>query len=87
MANESDDELLATAKQLLGETKTRFDGLLHGESGYPRADAALADFERAIREAARRLNEWLSAYDASNGVEEAREEIHRRELDRRQPES
>ena len=87
MANESDDELLATAKQLLGETKTRFDGLLYAASGYPRADAALADFERAIREAAQRLNEWLSAYDASDGIDEAREEIHQRELDRRQPES
>jgi hypothetical protein len=87
MANESDDELLAAAKRLLAETKTEFDGLLHGESGYPRADAALDAFERTIREAARKMNEWLSAYDSAVGDDEVLEEIHRRELDRRQPES
>ena len=85
MANESDDELFAAAKELLGETKAQFDGLLRAESGHPRA--ALDDFERAIREAARKMNEWLSAYDGSVGDAEVLEEMHRRELDRRQPES
>jgi hypothetical protein len=86
MANESDDELFAAAEGLLGETKSQFDGLLHAESGYPRADAVLDDFERAIREAARKMNEWLNAYDRSVGDDEALEEMHRRELHRRQPE-
>ena len=86
MTDDSEDELLAEAKRLLGETKARFDRLLHAESGYPRADAGLADFELVIRDAARSLNEWLHAYDSSGGDEEAFEEIHRRELDRRQPE-
>jgi len=84
MANES-DELFAAAKGLLGETKSQFDGLLHAESGHPRA--ALDDFERAIRDAARKMNEWLSAYDRSVGDDEELDEMHRRELDRRQPES
>ena len=86
MTDDTDDELLATAKRLLGATKTTFDRLLHAESGYPRADAGLADFERAIRHVARELNEWLHAYDSSGSDAEALEDIHRRELDRRQPE-
>jgi hypothetical protein len=32
------------------------------------------------------MNEWLKAYDRSVGDDEALEEMHRRELDRRQPE-
>ena len=84
MANESEDELFAAAKGLLEETTSQFDGLLD-ESGHPRA--ALDDFERAIREAARKMNEWLSAYDGSVGDAEVLDEMHRRELDRRQPES
>jgi hypothetical protein len=87
MANESDDELFAAAKGLLGETNSQFDSLLQAESGYPRADAALDAFEQAIREASRKMNEWLSAYDRSVGDDEALDEMRRRELDRRQPES
>ena len=82
MTNDSDDELVATAKRLLGEATTTFDRLLQTESGYPRADSTLDDFERAIREVAGGLNEWLRAYD-SEGVDDARE----RERDRQQPEA
>jgi hypothetical protein len=81
MRNDTDDELLAAAKELLGETTTTFNQLLQTTSGYPRADATLDDFERAIRDVARGLNEWLRAYDS-----EGTNEVRNRELDRQQPE-
>lgn len=86
MTNDTDEELLAAANQLLGETSSRFDRLLHGESGDPRADTTLADFEREIREAVHALNEWLRVYDGS-GSNDALGEMHRRQLDRRQPDA
>jgi hypothetical protein len=82
MTSHTDDELLIEAKRLLGEMTTTIDRLLQTPSGYPRADATLADFERAIRQVARGLNEWLRAYDS-----DALDEAHERELDRQQPEA
>ena len=87
MTKDTDEELLAAANRLLGETNTKFTRLLHGELGHPRADATLADFERVIREAVQTLNEWLRAYDSSGSDEDALGEMHRRQLDRRQPDA
>jgi hypothetical protein len=89
MTNDTNDELLAAARQLLRETTTRFDRLLHTESGYPRADAILDDFEGVIREVASGLNDWLRAYDSFGDVghEEHLEETRQREHDRQQPEA
>jgi hypothetical protein len=81
MSAETDAELLDAARRLLGDATGRFDQLRHGESGYARSDATLAEFEGAIREIARGLNEWLRAYDSDGG-----EQTRQRGLDRQQPE-
>jgi hypothetical protein len=87
MTNDTDEELLAAANQLVAETKAKFDRLLHGGSGRPRAEASLADVERAIREAVEVLTEWLRACEGSGAEDDSLEEMHRRELDRRQPDA
>ena len=84
----TDDELLDSARRIVGDATTRFHELAHTDSGYP-ADAALGAFERVIREVASGLNEWLRVHDNSGdfGEEEHLEEMRHREQDRQQPET
>jgi hypothetical protein len=83
-----DDELLDAARRVVGDANTRFHEFAHPDSEHP-SDASLGAFERAIREVASGLNEWLRAYDSSGDVdyEEHLEETREREHDRQQPET
>ena len=84
----TDSELLDAARRVVGDATTRFHEFAHPDSGYP-ADATLGALERAIREVASGLNEWLRAYDSSGdfGEQEHLEETRQREHDRQQPEA
>ena len=85
----TDDELLEAGRRVVGDATTRFHEFAHPDSGYP-ADATLGALERAIREVASGLNEWLRAYDSFGDFgdeEDHLEETRQRERDRQQPES
>jgi hypothetical protein len=82
----TDSELLDAARRVVGDANTRFQEFAHPDSGDP-SDATLGAFERAIREVASGLNEWLRAYDSDFGEEEHLEETRQREHDRQQPEA
>lgn len=83
MSTDADTKLLHAARRLVDDTTAMLHPLTQGA----RADATLDEFEGAIRDVAKGLNEWLRAYDSGDGGEEEErlEETRQRELDRQQP--